>query len=224
MPPEAPPGASSVAYTRAMPLDVIGAGFGRTGTLSLKLALERLGFTRCYHMLELREHPEHLPHWERAHAGAPVDWEALFSGYRAAVDWPACSYWKDYCALYTRAKVILTVRDPDAWYESVQSTIYPSSVGGRGSDNPDDRARADLQRRQIWEQTFGGRFEDRDHAIEVFRAHNRAVERTVPAERLLVIEPGAGWEPLCRFLEVDVPAEPYPRSNARADFDALWKR
>src|SRR4051812_50209280 len=108
-----------------MPLKVIGAGLGRTGTLSLKVALEKLGFDRYYHVTEVIAHPDHVPVWEAAGRGEPVDWEALFRGYQATVDWPGCSFYQEYFRLYPEARVILTVRDPERWYDSVCQTIYP---------------------------------------------------------------------------------------------------
>jgi hypothetical protein len=119
-----------------MPLEVIGAGFGRTGTLSLKFALERLGFVKCYHMMEVFQHPEHLPWWADAHRGKRVDWERLYQGYRASVDWPSCNLWEEHAALYPNAKVILSTRDPESWYQSVMATIYPSSTRMRTADDP----------------------------------------------------------------------------------------
>jgi hypothetical protein len=110
-----------------MALAVIGAGFGRTGTLSLREALDRLGFGPCYHMIELIEHPEHVDFWERAAAGGEVDWDEVLRGYRAAVDWPACNFYAPLAARYADAKVILTVRDPERWHESDRQTISPGS-------------------------------------------------------------------------------------------------
>ena len=125
-----------------MPLEVIGAGFGRTGTLSLKFALEKLGFSKCYHMTEVFGHPEHVPMWAAAHRGEPVDWEKLYDGYRATVDWPSRNLWETHAKLYPDAKVILTVRDPDAWHKSVMSTIYLASNGMRHADDPNLRRMA----------------------------------------------------------------------------------
>ena len=107
-----------------MSLKVIGAGFGRTGTTSLKAALERLGFDRCYHMFEFMEHPEHAKYWDAASKGKPVDWNALFEGYQSTLDWPGCSYYRDLMQRYPEAKVLLTVRDSEKWYQSAQKTIF----------------------------------------------------------------------------------------------------
>ena len=113
-----------------MPLHVIGAGLGRTGTLSLKLALEQLGLGPCYHMMEVRAAPERLEHWNRIAAGEQVDWDEVFAGFQSTVDWPACNYWRELMARYPDAKVILSLRDPDGWFRSTQATIFSDEVQG----------------------------------------------------------------------------------------------
>src|ERR671916_717534 len=155
-----------------MTIEVIGAGFGRTGTMSLKVALEELGFGPCYHMIELFGHPEHVPIWEAASQGKSVDWEELFSGYRATTDWPACTFYKKLMDRYPDAKVILTVRDPDRWYDSTRNTIYARSMSFHRWTTPPIRRIVSMIFEVIWTGTFGGRFEDRDHAIGVFKRHN----------------------------------------------------
>jgi len=207
---------------------VIGAGFGRTGTMSLKVALEILGFGPCYHMTEVFEHPEHTGFWISAWRGEPADWDRILGEYEAAVDWPACTFYEELMERHPDAKVILSVRDPERWYESVRNTIYELSVViprhpiyrigyrlvsffvFRGSGN------VDLAGEIIWQGTFDGRFEDKDYAIEVFERHNEEVKRRVPGDRLLVYDVKAGWEPLCQFLGVEVPDEPFPRTNDTA--------
>ncbi len=201
-----------------MSLRVVGAGFGRTGTLSLKLALERLGFAPCYHMFEVLENPSHDAVWLEATRGKKVDWDALFTGYVAAVDWPVAAFWRELSAHYPEAKVILSVRDAQKWYRSVQNTIYkammsPVDPGGRVTS--EHRAMA---RELVLERTFQGRFTDREHAIGVYERHNQMVRDTVPAHRLLVYETGTGWEPLCTFLRCPIPDEPYPLANTTAEF------
>jgi hypothetical protein len=202
---------------RTAMLKVIGAGLGRTGTLSLKAALERLGFGPCYHMTELFQHPERTPTWEAALRGEPADWEAVFSGYRATVDWPGAAY-------YDR----LMLRDPQRWYDSVAATIYQAgrlAQAGRPPGGEEDSriaARARVGRligAMVWQGTFGGVFEDRERAIAVYEAHNREVQEAVPADKLLVFDVKEGWGPLCRFLDVPVPAnEPFPHLNDAASF------
>lgn len=203
-----------------MTIEVIGAGFGRTGTMSLKLALEKLGFDRCYHMYELLQHPDHVGLWHQATRGEPVDWHALFQGYRATVDWPSCNFWEAQLEQFPDARVVLSERDPERWYDSVMNTIYPGSLQRRESEDPADRAWADMAFELIWDGTFHGRIEDREHAIDVYLAHNEYVKSHAPADRLLVFEASQGWEPLCAFLGTPVPDEPYPRVNTTEEFQA----
>lgn len=196
---------------------VIGAGFGRTGTYSLKTALEQLGCGPCYHMVEVFDKPRHVELWQAAAEGRPVDWGELFAGYNSAVDWPACSFYEQLMELYPEAKVLLTVRDPEKWYRSVMNTIYPTSK--MEPESPEVRAHRRMVNTLIWQGTFDGRTEDKQHAIAIFERHNEEVRRRVPAERLLVYEVKEGWEPLCRFLDVPVPVDkPFPRLNDTAEF------
>jgi hypothetical protein len=201
-----------------MALEVIGAGFGRTGTLSLKFALEKLGFVKCYHMQEIRAHPEHVPMWLAAHRGEAVDWDVLYRGYRATVDWPSCNMWQTHAALYPDAKVILSTRDPQKWYESVMNTIYKASTAMTKSDDPSLRRFGEFACEIAWRYVFDNRIEDRAYAISVYNAHVARVIATLPKSRLLVFDAKEGWEPLCRFLGVAVPDEPYPRVNTTEDF------
>jgi hypothetical protein len=204
-----------------MSLQVIGAGFGRTGTRSLKVALEEFGYGLCYHMIELFEHPDHVERWEAAVRGEPVDWEELFHGYQATVDWPGAAFYKDLMKAYPEAKVLLSIREPERWYESTRNTLYttvdpsPEMIAAVG---PAPRLNDEL----IWKRTFGGNFEIRWHAIEVLERHNEEVKEHVPAERLLVYEAKDGWGPLCEFLGVEVPkAKPFPHLN---DTEVFIKR
>jgi hypothetical protein len=219
-----------------MTLHIIGAGFGRTGTLSLKAALEELGFGPCYHMIELFGHPEHISLWEAARRGEPVDWEMLFEGYRSTVDWPGCTFYKELLRTYPDAKVLLTVRDPGAWHDSVARTIYASSatktsapsrlraITNRFVSSP-VKATMAMNDQLVWKQTFGGAFEDRNHAIEVFNRHNEEVTQHVPADQLLVYQVQDGWEPLCEFLGVDVPQDrPFPHLNDTKTFRKMVRR
>jgi Sulfotransferase domain len=196
-----------------MPLDVIGAGLGRTGTTSLKFALEQLGFGRCHHMSELIRHPEQAPLWERAAAGESVDWEEVLEGYRATTDWPACHFYKTLAERYPRARVILTLRDPQRWFESTQATIFNADFLASTGERPHGGFVRD-----VLLSVFDGRMHDREHLIEVYERHNAEVRRTIAPERLLVYEVSQGWEPLCRFLGVPVPADRFPRVNTTEDF------
>ncbi|HEY7328844.1 MAG TPA: sulfotransferase [Gemmataceae bacterium] len=205
-----------------MSLKVIGAGFGRTGTQSLQAALEELGFTRCYHMTEVFAHPEHAAAWSAARRGEPVDWDALFAGYQAAVDWPPCAFYRELMERYPDAKVILTVRDAHKWYESALQTIYYARRAFPGWTRwflPRMRRFIRMLDDVVWIGTFQGRFADKQHAIEVFHRHIDEVRRMVPADRLLVYEVSRGWEPLCVFLGKEAPKnKPFPRLNDAAEF------
>ena len=203
-------------------MKVIGAGFGRTGTSSLKAALEQLGFGPCHHMEELFAHHEQIPRWLAVAEGAPPDWDMLFAGYNSAVDFPTEHWYREILAHWPDARVILTVRDPEAWYRSARDTIYAISeeIPSRwvGSYLPVVGGVMRMTSRSIWRGAFGGRFLDREHAMAVFRAHNAEVKAHVPSEQLLVFDVSEGWEPLCRFLGVPVPATPFPRRNDSAEF------
>jgi hypothetical protein len=211
-----------------MPLKVIGAGFGRTGTLSLKVALEQLGFVKCYHMTEVFSRPEYVGLWDAAARGEPVDWESLFRGYQATVDWPGCNFYREFLRLYPEAKVILTVRDPEGWYDSARQTIYRQQRAFPAWAMPFlPRLRRFLRltQRLIWEGVFRGRFEDRAFAVEVFKRHTEEVKRVVPPERLLVYEVKEGWGPLCSFLGVPIPeGKPFPHLNDAEEFRSRIRR
>jgi Sulfotransferase domain len=202
-----------------MTLRIIGAGFGRTGTLSLKQALEDLGFGPCYHLYEIRNRPELLPPWIDALAGKAQDWDQVFSGYVSQVDWPASFYWKDLFRKYPAAKVILTLRDPDAWFASLQATIVPSvTVGAQHGDTEHARAVSEMVYRTIHQGLFHGRMSDRDFVLKIWQDHVDEVRRTVPPDQLLEFDVRHGWQPLCGFLGVPVPEAAFPATNSTEDF------
>ncbi|MGO9062704.1 MAG: sulfotransferase family protein [Candidatus Binataceae bacterium] len=208
-----------------MALKVVGAGFGRTGTLSLKSALERLGFGPCYHMFEVVERPEHIEMWHRLAYGGSIDWELLFKDFQSTVDWPASRYWRELADYYPEAKVLLSVRDPDAWYKSVTDTIYQGMKMRIPDHAPEPRKRQmAMARKIVMEDTFDGRFEDKAYAIGVFNRHNQAVREAIDPARLLVFDVKEGWAPLCRFLGVAQPDEPFPRLNDTATIQAMMKQ
>ena len=213
------------AMTEEKPtIKVIGAGLGRTGTLSLKAALEELGFSRCYHMTDVFAHPDHAKVWDDAAHGQPVDWDALFQGYQATVDWPGCAFYETFMTRYPDAKVILSVRDPERWYDSAHHTIlYARNAfpGWLRIIAPRMRHFTGMIDRLAWNGLFQGRFEDKTFAIEIFNRHNEQVQRVVPPDRLLVYEIQQGWEPLCTFLGVPVPADKsFPHLNDTVEFRA----
>ncbi|MEV4253480.1 sulfotransferase family protein [Spirillospora sp. NPDC049652] len=213
-------------------MDVIGAGYGRTGTLSLKTALERLGFGPCHHMMEMRR-PGQLQAWLAKTRGEPVPWETLFTGYRSAVDWPSAAYWRETTAHYEAAKVVLSVRDPHAWAASMRTTILDQHAR---TGRPSGRAMVALssmlgtQFAAFAEMTSSmpelrGFVDLSDEELAArFERHTAEVVETVPADRLLVYEVKQGWEPLCAFLGVPVPDEPFPRVNDSAEFSAQARR
>jgi hypothetical protein len=194
-------------------LQVIGAGFGRTGTLSTRAALVRLGCGPCDHMVENHAHVERFALWDaalrRKTAGEPIDWRPLLDGFQAIVDWPGAYFWRELTAAHPQAKVVLTVRDPEGWYDSIQATIF-SVLDGVGPGVSHDI---------IYTRTFNGRLTDRAHCQAVFARHNQAVQESIGPERLLVFDVEAGWGPLCAFLGVPVPEqEPFPHANDTAAF------
>jgi len=201
-----------------MSLEIIGPGFGRTGTNSLKVALEHLGFGPAHHMFEVRDHPEQLPGWQALADGGHPHWETIFRGYRAQVDWPGARYWRELAAHYPDAKVILTVRDADTWFDSVQATIA-KFMAGRGSyDDPHINGVAEMANKLIVDGVFDGRMFERSYATRLFNAHIAEVEASIPASRLLVFDVREGWAPLCAFLGVGVPAISFPRLNPSKQF------
>lgn len=196
-----------------MTLKVIGAGLGRTGTLSFKLALEHIGFGPCYHMSEmLAQMRTHLPLWLDAARGRP-DWEAIFADYLSTCDYPGCTFWRELAAEYPEAKIVLTTRNPDSWFESVSATIFSKEHRERFEENP---MIGEFFERTVFNEV-GPILGDREAMIAYFNAWNQAVIDEVPPERLLVYQAKDGWAPLCDFLGVPVPAEPYPRVNSREE-------
>ena len=206
-----------------MSIKVIGAGFGRTGTTSLKVALEQLGFSKCYHMFEVIHSPEDAALWQSAlehkTTGEPTDWSVPFKGYKATLDWPGCTFYQELMATYPDAKVLLTTRDPESWYASAEATIYQSNQMEEETLPPPMQPFIKMVKALLWEHTFDGKFEDKAYAIDVFNAHNEEVKRIVPSEKLLVYNVKEGWEPLGEFLGVETPkGEPFPHLNDRQSF------
>ncbi len=202
-----------------MGLRVVGAGLGRTGTNSLQLALQRLLDEPCYHMVEVFGHPEHIPVWQRAVDGRPVDWDALFDGYGAAVDWPVAAFWRELSLHYDDALVLLsTRRDAETWWRSASETIF--QVGTRPRpDDPTFGAQYDMVH-AMFATRFTPAWQDEGAAKAAYEAHNAAVRAEVP-DRLLEWQPGDGWEPICAALDLPVPAEPFPHVNTTDDFRQL---
>jgi hypothetical protein len=214
-----------------MTIRVIGAGFGRTGTSTLKWALERLLAGRCHHMREVFAHPEQIRSWAALARGESVDLEQLLDGYVATCDWPSAAFYEALAQRFPDAKVVLTVRDFDKWYESATETIYAMAttvtrppVEWLVRSNPRMREFPQMVDDVVWSGVFDGRFSDREHARAVFEAHIEDVKRKIPAERLLIYSPSQGWDPLCSFLDLPVPSEPMARENEREKMIAMRRR
>lgn len=204
-----------------MGLRIIGSGYGRTGTMSTKMALEQLGFGPCHHMVEVMGNPAQPPHWAEIAAGAEPDWAEVFAGYDAQVDFPGASVWQELSIAFPDAKVIHTERPEEEWWASYSATIGKFFQHRESLDLPPPVAAVfETMDKLLVEGVFGGL--DRESSLSAYRRNSEKVRATIPSERLLVFSPAEGWEPLCRFLGVPVPAGEFPRSNAREEFWALF--
>jgi hypothetical protein len=201
-----------------MTLRVIGSGCGRTGTTSLKAALEQLLGGPCYHMYEVK--PEHVPVWHAAVRGEAVDWAEVFDGYVAAVDWPASAFWPELAARYPDAVIVHSERDPTSWWHSASSTIFPSLLAVP-PDGPRGAWKAMVM--EMMATRFTDRLDDEAAATAAFARHNAAVLAGAPAEALLIWSAADGWEPLCAALGVAVPDEAFPHRNSTEEFQAMTR-
>jgi hypothetical protein len=201
-----------------MALEVIGAGFGRTGTLSMKIALEQLGFDPCYHMAEVvaprpGHNDGHLDAWhDFAVAGAPMNWRWLLKDYRACVDFPTCIFYRELMEVFPRARVVLTTRDPERWFKSWATLWSAVDVVNDPAKIVRGHKFFPFVNALLRDGRFGGRIEKLS-SIAVYQAHLAQVKASVPADRLLVFAVDQGWEPLCKFLRVKVPDVPFPHAN-----------
>ena len=194
-------------------LKVVGAGVGRTGTHSLKIALEQLLGGTCHHMVEVFAHPDEVPVWTDAIDGKSIDWPALMQGYRAQVDWPGGSFWPELSAANPDALVLLSTRDPELWFTSCTNTIFG---GLRMMADGGDQWMAAMLR--LFKDRFSDQLDDRDAMVAAYEKHNDAVRAAIPKERLLEWTPTDGWEPICERLGVAVPSEPFPVTNTTKEF------
>jgi hypothetical protein len=201
-----------------MTLRVVGAGLGRTGTHSLKIALEQLLGGRCYHMSELFDREPDTEVWERAARGAEVDWDPFLADFAATVDWPASAFWEEIAAAVPDAMVLLSVRESgEAWWTSMERTIISTLQVPVPPGNPSWHRRRAMVLAML-DARFTPDWADRDAAIAAYERHNQHVRDTVPPERLVEWRPGDGWEPICTALSLDVPAAPFPHTNTTAEF------
>lgn len=216
-----------------MSIKIIGAGFPRTGTTTLKTCLETLGFKHVYHMKELLVNPHMLHYWKTLDATGDTDWDGLYKGYDATVDFPGYPWYKEHMKRYPDAKVILTVRDFDAWYKSVDSTVFragPQTPGEKikmmGKLLTNGRARNVVKcikffKKRFFAEELQGKFEDKAFAKKVWEDHLASVKATVPKEKLLVYDVRDGWGPLCKFLGVPEPSEALPHLNKKENFKEM---
>ncbi len=195
---------------------IVGAGLGRTGTASLKAALERLLDAPCYHMFEVFANPDHLPVWHEAIRGNPPEWREFLSGYAASVDWPAAIYYRELAELYPDATVLLSTRDVDVWWRSANRTIFDSMRRG-ARDDPVSQSFFPMTTEML-QSTFSPSLDDEEACKAAYELHNQQVRDTIPHERLLEWHPGDGWEPICAALDLAVPDEPFPHANSTAEF------
>ena len=201
-----------------MGLKVIGTGFGRTGTHSLKIALEMLGLNPCYHMMEVFAHPDHIPVWDGLAAGTRDDFDTALAGHPATVDWPTTFFWRELMRRNPSARILHSERPAEEWWQSISRTIFDSLVQPVTADAPPWMANFKaMTKRAIIDGTFGGDL-SKENAIAIYERHNQAVRDEVPAGKLLVFNAKDGWAPLCEFLGVPVPDAPYPRTNSTDEF------
>ena len=201
-------------------MKVFGAGFGRTGTMSLKIALEKLGTGPCYHMREVITHPSHIKLWYDISLGEDPNWNRLFSGFNSAVDFPVCLFYEQLINKFPDAKFILTLRDFDTWYISTANTIYkvPSILPDwfKGVVYP-IRIFIAMQVNLIWVGLFKNNFSDRESTKLIYYEHIESVKKIIPTDKLLIYNVKEGWGPLCEFLDVEVPGIPFPKVNDTAE-------
>jgi Sulfotransferase domain len=208
---------------------MIGVGFGRSGTMSLKAALEELTGEPCFHMIDLiigENRDRDLPYWSKIADNEPVDWDEVFEGWGATVDWPACSRWEQLVEHFEDVPVLLNYRDFDGFYKSCQNTILAVKQAAMAGELPEDASREGPSpelwvaiEKLIWQGDFQGRFEDKEWTRQMYYDRIETIKRTVPAERLIVWELGVdGWEPLADALGVEAPDKPFPRLHDTNEF------
>jgi hypothetical protein len=209
-------------------MKLIGAGLPRTGTLSQKVALEILGLGPCYHMVNVLGDLDEVPGWRRALEGEGR-WQELFDGFQATVDWPGAFFYQELIEVYPDAKVLLSVREPDAWERSMRDTIWGVLRGdmlirdlstARGRVDPNWRGYIELME-EMWRRS--GLISEGQDTVSgsmgsAMERYHEQVRLTVPSERLLVWSVTEGWEPLCRFLDVPAPNMPFPHLNDSKEF------
>jgi hypothetical protein len=203
-----------------MDLKVVGAGLGRTGTHSLKVAFELLLGAPCYHMIEVLGRPDQRATWSAATRGESIDWATFLAPYGSTVDWPAAAFWREISAAAPEAVVVLSVRDGDAWWKSASETIFAVLRRGTRPEDPGGVEEFEMITAML-EQRFTPEWRDRDRAIAAYDAHNASVRAEAPPDRLVEWRPSDGWGPLCAALGLQEPSEPFPHVNTTSDFRAM---
>ena len=201
-----------------MGLSVIGAGLWRTGTMSLKVGLEQLGFGPCHHMEELFADPTQVPPWQAAVAGEPTNWDAVFAGYNSTTDYPGAFFWRELAEFYPDAKVVLTVRTSESWWESYSSTIMKFLQNVPDDVLPHIGEICEMSKVLIGEKTFQAALDDEAAGLAAFHNHIENVSDSISSDRFLCFDVKDGWEPLCEFLDKPVPDVEFPRRNSSVEF------
>jgi len=200
-----------------MTIQLVGVGLGRTGTMSLKLALEQLLGGTCHHMMEVFGHPDEVPVWDAAMHGEAVDFPELLDGYCAIVDYPGAAVWRELTSAFPDAPVLLSTRSSaQVWWDSASSTIFPSTQRPADGDDFSQQHRAMIQ--AMFDRSLGVPVDDAEGAMAAYDAHNAAVRAEIAPERLFEYQPGDGWGPLCAALGLPEPSEPFPHTNTREEF------
>lgn len=198
-------------------LNVLGLGYPRTGTMSLKHALEILGFGPCYHMIEVFDRPQDIDLWYSA-LDDVRPWDELFDGFQATADAPGCYFWRQLIEQYPTARCILTIRDSNSWYDSFVSTVYQAVTHPERAPDDQHRRVQHLADKLILKTMLQGQSTSREAAIALYEQHNESIQQAIPPEQLLIFDVSQGWPPLCRFLEVPEPSVEFPKANSRAEF------
>lgn len=207
-------------------MKIIGCGYGRTGSMSMKLALEQLGFGPCHHMDEVLADPEkHLPYWLAASKGEPINWDEALAGYESCVDWPTAAYWPELAEHYPDAKILLTTRTAESWYNSISKTIFKTILDGMEAPQGDEpNPFGKMLGNMIVKNTFQGNIIDPEHCIKVFNQNVQAVKDAFKGDKLFIYNIGDGWEGLCKWLDVPIPDTPFPRTNNQKEFFELLEK
>lgn len=206
-------------------MKVIGCGFGRTGSMSMKIALEQLGVGPCHHMDEVIANPaEQLPYWLAASKGEKINWNDALKGYESCVDWPTAAYWPVLAKHFPEAKILLTTRSAESWYNSISKTIFKIMGDATNASGNEPNPFGEMLQHMILENTFKGDITDRDHCINVFNKNVQAVKDSFSGNKLFIYNIGDGWEGLCKWLDVPVPDIPFPRTNNQQEFFELVEK